>query len=299
VRNEGGIRNSGFRPGLREATAMLGSGSARKGLGLRGVHLQEILSTRPGVDFFEIISENAMGAPPARLRALDRVREHYPFALHGVSLSIGSTDPLDRAYLERLRGLIARYDPLWVSDHLSWTGVQRRNTHDLLPLPATEEVVRHVASRARAVQEILGRPLLLENPSAYLAFQGSTLDEAQFLRAVAEEGDLQLLLDLNNLHVSAKNLGFDAETALLALPLERVAYVHLAGHEDLGTHLLDTHSRPVAPDVWALHRLLCSRVGPVPTLIEWDTDIPPLPKLLQELAKIEAPMLEKALARAG
>src|SRR3990167_4547356 len=209
------------------------------------------------------------------LRVLEAVRRRYPVALHGVSLSIGSADPLDPAYLERLKALADRIDPAIVSDHLCWTGVEGGQLHDLLPLPFTEEAIRHVAGRVERVQESLGRRILLENVSAYVTYRHSTMPEWEFLAAVAERSGCGILLDLNNVYVNAYNHQFDPFEYLRRIPGGLVGQFHLAGHTDMGGYLFDTHSRPVIDQVWALYREALTRWGPVTTLIEWDEDIPP------------------------
>jgi uncharacterized protein (UPF0276 family) len=244
------------------------------GVGLRREHFARVLEAPTRVDWFEVISENFMVGGGRPLHVLDRVRSDYPVVLHGVSLSIGSTDPLDGGYLERLRGLAARVEPAWISDHLCWTGVGGHNAHDLLPLPYTEETLDHVVARVGAVQDRLGRRIALENVSTYLTFAGSRLSEWEFLAEVAQRADCGILLDVNNVYVSATNHGFDPEKYIAALPPERVWQIHLAGHTDRGTHLLDTHSRRVCDAVWALYRFATRRIGAVASLIEWDEDIP-------------------------
>jgi uncharacterized protein len=244
------------------------------GVGLRRQHYSHILATHPRVDWFEVISENFMVAGGRPLEVLDAVRERYPVVMHGVSLSIGSTDPLNRAYLRELKALARRVEPAWISDHLCWTGVGGRNLHDLLPLPYTEEVVRHVAARIRRVQDALERRILIENVSSYLAFTESTMTEWEFLTAVAGEADCAILLDINNIFVSAFNHRIDAAAYIDAVPVERVVQFHLAGHSDHGTYLLDTHDHPVRDEVWALHERAVRRFGAVSTLIEWDDHIP-------------------------
>ena len=255
------------------------------GLGLRKDHYEEILATRPPVDWFEIISENYMVAGGKPLHYLDRIRAHYPMVMHGVSLSIGSSDPLDQDYLNRLAALIERVEPAWVSDHLCWTGVGGHNYHDLLPLPYTEEAVRHVAGRVEQVQERLGRRILLENLSSYVTFVDSALSEWEFLSAVCEAADCLILLDVNNIYVSACNHGFDPEDYLAGVPPERVWQIHLAGHtsDPSGRILIDTHDMPVRDEVWALYEKAAARFGPVSTMIERDDRIPPLGELLAEL----------------
>lgn len=244
------------------------------GLGLRTAHYEHILREWPEVGWFEVLSENFLQTEGKPLEVLDRVAERYPVVLHGVSLSIGSTDPLDFGYLAALKALRDRVGALWVSDHLCWTGVAGRNAHDLLPLPFDEETLRHVAGRVRQVQDVLGAPLVLENVSSYAAFADSTMTEWQFLAALAEEADCALLLDVNNVYVSARNHGFDPLDYLRALPLGRVAQFHVAGHDDLGTHVVDTHDGPVAPAVWALLREARRLGADAPVLLEWDASVP-------------------------
>ena len=246
------------------------------GIGLRTVHFAEVLERRPPVDFFEAITENFLDTGGRPRHVLDRVAERTPVVLHGVSLNIGSTDPLDFAYLARVKELARRVNAPWVTDHLCWTGVAGRNTHDLLPLPLNEESLAHVAARVRTVQDFLERPLHLENPSTYLELHASTMGEAEFLARLTREADCGLLLDVNNIFVSSFNHGWDAEAYVDAIPADRVVQVHLAGHTDHGTHLLDTHSAPVRGEVWTLYERLVRRTGPVTTLVEWDDDIPVL-----------------------
>jgi hypothetical protein len=237
------------------------------------------------VGFFEIISENVLdshGEP--RWEVMD-IAERYPVVLHGVSLSIGSTDPLDLDYLRRLRRLAEELRAVWVSDHVCWTGVLGINTHDLLPIPFTEASLAHVAHRIRIAQDVLGRRLVLENPSSYVEFVGSTMSEWEFIARMAEEADCGLLLDVNNVHVSATNHGFDAVTYLKALPAPRIVQMHLAGHQDNGTHIVDTHDGPVADPVWELYRLAVQLTGGAPTLLEWDDRLPAFPVLEAELDK--------------
>ncbi|HKJ76504.1 MAG TPA: DUF692 domain-containing protein, partial [Gammaproteobacteria bacterium] len=256
------------------------------GLGLRRQHYQEVLATRPAVDWFEAISENYMdaGGPPRYYLA--RVREHYPVVLHGVSLSIGSVDPLNPEYLRRLKRLIAEIEPAWVSDHLCWTGVDHTNLHDLMPLPYTEEAVRHVADRVARVQDFLGRRILLENVSSYVRYTVSEMTEEEFLAAIAEQADCLILLDINNIYVSAYNHGFDPHDYLRAIPAQRVRQFHLAGHTNNGDHLVDTHDHPIADPVWRLYADAVHRFGPVSTMIERDDRIPPLSELLAELDEV-------------
>jgi len=247
------------------------------GLGLRTVHYETILSENPAVDWFEVLSDNFMHTAGRPLHYLDRIAERYPVALHGVSLSIGSTDPLDRAYLAELKRLRDRTGARWVSDHLCWTGVGGKNTHDLLPLPYTEEALAHVVTRVRMVQDLLQAPLVLENPSTYVEFVASTMPEWEFLAAVAQQADCGLLLDVNNIYVSARNHGFDPQRYLDAIPFDRVVQMHVSGHTDHGTHVIDSHIGPVVEPVWNLLTQARQRAGrDVSVLLEWDAEIPPL-----------------------
>jgi uncharacterized protein (UPF0276 family) len=264
------------------------------GIGLRPPHYAAVLAERPAVDWFEVISENFMvdGGNPRRV--LRGVREHYPVVLHGVSLSLGSVDPLDQAYLDRLAALAAEIEPAWVSDHLCWSSFGGHTGHDLWPLPFTEEALGHVVERVQRVQERLGRRILVENVSSYVQFTASSLTEWEFLAALAERADCGLLLDVNNVYVSARNHGFAAEDFLQGIPRERVGQYHLAGHSEHGTHLLDTHDHPVCDPVWELYRAAIRRFGPAATLIERDDDIPPLSEVVAEsrhAAEIEAAVL--------
>jgi uncharacterized protein len=253
------------------------------GLGLRTEHYAEFSRERPAVDWLEIISENYLVPGGKPLQHLDRLRADFPMVMHGVSLSIGSTDPLDLDYLRELKALAKRVQPAWVSDHLCWTGVDHHNLHDLLPLPYTEEALRHVAGRVMQVQETLGRRILLENVSSYVAFAGDEMHEWEFIAELARRADCELLLDVNNVYVSSVNHGFDAHAFIDAMPRERVRQIHLAGHEDHGDHLIDTHDHPVCDAVWALYAYTTRRLGPVPAMIERDDHIPPLADLLAEL----------------
>ena len=223
------------------------------GLGLRKEHYETILREQPAVDWFEILSENYMVDGGKPLYYLDRIREQYPLVMHGVSLSIGGTDPLDQDYLARLKSLADRVQPAWISDHLCWTGVHGTNLHDLMPLPYTEETVRHVADRVSQVQDYLGRQILLENVSSYVAFRESEFTEWEFLREVAEQADCLILLDINNIHVSAFNHNFDAYAYLAGIPPERVYQFHLAGHTHEGDLIIDTHDHPIVDPVWELY----------------------------------------------
>ena len=274
------------------ANALLGFG-----LGLRPVHYPEILDGRPRIDWFEAISENYMVPGGRPIHALMRVRERLPVVLHGVSLSIGSTDPLDDAYLQRLKALADRVEPAWISDHLCWTGVSGINLHDLLPLPYTEEALYHVVGRVLQVQERLGRRILLENVSSYVTFAQSAVPEWEFLAEVARRADCLLLLDVNNVYVSAFNHEFDPLAYLDAIPGERVRQIHLAGHENNGTHIIDTHDHPVIDPVWSLYAEAIRRFGPVATMIERDDRIPPLAELEGELDRARAVAAEALAGR--
>ena len=249
------------------------------GVGLRRQHYNHVLETRPTVDWFEVVSENFMVEGGRALEVLEGVRANYPIVMHGVSMSIGSTDPLNRDYLRQLRDLARRFEPAWISDHLCWTGVAGRNLHDLLPLPYTEEAIRHVVARIREVQDVLERPILIENVSSYMAFADSTMTEWEFISAIANEADCGILLDINNIFVSAFNHRFDANDYIDAVPAERVVQYHLAGHSDHGTYLLDTHDHPVRDEVWALYERAARRFGAVSAIVEWDDNIPEFTEL--------------------
>lgn len=254
------------------------------GLGLRKEHFADLSAARPtGVDWFEAISENFMVAGGKPLAVLDQVRRDFPLVLHGVSLSIGGVDPLNADYLNRLAALADRVEPAWVSDHLCWTGVDGINLHDLLPLPYTQECLAHVAGRVRQVQDRLGRQLVLENPSTYLTVADNELTEWEFLSALAEQADCLLLLDVNNVYVSACNHRFDPRRYLAAIPQARVVQVHIAGHRDVDGFKIDTHDAPVCDAVWALYAHAVQRFPGAATLLERDDAIPPLPELIAEL----------------
>jgi hypothetical protein len=258
------------------------------GIGLRTVHYGHILKEWPEIDWFEALSENFLETGGRPTWVLDQVAERYPVVLHGVSLSIGSTDPLNRDYLAKLKALADRTGTPWVSDHLCWTGVMGRNSHDLLPMPYTEEALRHTIARVKQVSEILERPLVLENPSSYVEFAASTLTEWEFLRSLAEEADCGLLLDVNNVYVSSVNHAFDPKVYVDGIPAERVVQYHVAGHTNKGTHILDTHSDHALPEVWELYRRAWARTGPTATLYEWDEDIPPFDVVHAEALKARA-----------
>jgi uncharacterized protein len=253
------------------------------GLGLRSEHYRDFIDSKPAVDWLEVISENYLVPGGKPLHVLDTIRRDFPMVMHGVSLSIGSTDALDLNYLRELKALARRIEPAWVSDHLCWTGVDHHNLHDLLPMPYTEAALRHLVTRVQQVQDALGRRLLLENVSSYVSFQADEMSEWEFIAQLAQRADCELLLDVNNVYVSSRNHGFDACAFIDAMPRARVRQIHLAGHEDHGTHCVDTHDHPVCESVWALYAYAVRRLGPVPTMIERDDRIPPLTELLAEL----------------
>lgn len=259
------------------------------GIGLRVPHYDEVLRRGRegdlGVDFLEVISENFMIRGGRPLRILDEVRALRPVVMHGVSMNLGSSDPLDDAYLERLAALAGRVEPGWLSDHLCWNGVGGAHLHDLMPLPTSEAVLAWVAERIEHVQERLGRRIAIENVSSYMSFVDDELDEWSFLAELAERADCGLLLDVNNVFVSAHNHGFDAGTYLDSIPAERIFQIHLAGHSESGPLLIDTHDHPVRDEVWALYERVVRRTGPISTLIEWDDRLPALDRLVEEAAR--------------
>ncbi len=272
------------------------------GLGLRKEHFHDILERRPTVDWFEILTENYLVAGGKPLWYLDRIAADWPLVMHGVSLNIGSTDALDLGYLRQVRELARRIDACWISDHLCWTGINGLNLHDLLPLPYTEEALEHVCRRVEQVQEFLDRPFLLENPSSYISFGDSVIPEWEFLAEICRRTGCYLLLDINNVYVSAFNHDFDPIEYLDGIPPEQVWQHHLAGHQNNGSHIIDTHDQPVIDPVWQLYGEAVRRFGAVPVMIERDDNIPPLDELLQELdqaRRIAGPLLETAAQRAG
>jgi uncharacterized protein (UPF0276 family) len=258
------------------------------GVGLRRRHYEDVLDGKARADWFEVVSENFMVAGGRPLAVLERARAVAPIVLHGVSLSIGSVDPLDERYLEALRELADRFEPAWVSDHLCWGSIGGHYAHDLLPLPFTEEALAHVASRIRAVQDRLRRRILIENVSSYLTYAHSTIPEWEFLAEVARRADCGVLLDVNNVYVSATNHGFDPHAYLAGIPADLVGQFHLAGHSDRGTYLFDTHDGPVSPPVWELYRRAVRLFPGVSTLIEWDEQVPELEVLLAEAERARA-----------
>lgn len=265
--------------------ARLGYENLGLGVGLRTVHFDHILRHRPAVDWFEVISENFMDSQGRPRYILEQIAERYPVVMHGVSLSIGSSDPLDFDYLRKLKQLSRAINARWISDHICWTGVAGLNTHDLLPIPYHEQSLRYVIERVRIVQDFLEQPLILENPSSYVTFAASTMNEAEFIARLADEADCGLLLDVNNVFVSATNHDFDPRQYLEQIPHHRVVQMHLAGHTDCGTHLIDTHDGPVIDPVWELFRRSCELTGGVSTLLEWDAQIPQFPVVHQEILK--------------
>ncbi len=257
------------------------------GLGLRNKHIDEIIKTKPKVDWFEAITENYLGLSNTTLtNSIDdllKIRNDYPICLHGVSLSIGSTDDLNQNYLKKWKQLIEVVQPAWVSDHLCWTGVLTKNSHDLLPLPYTTEAIENTVKKIKQAQDFLGRKILIENVSSYVEASFSEMNEAEFLAEVANQADCGILLDLNNIFVSSFNHGFDPETYLDKIPWHRVGQVHLAGPSDQKNYMIDTHDHPVREETWQLYQSMLRRHKPVSTMIEWDDKIPPLSELIEHL----------------
>lgn len=268
-------------PALMEKPAPLGYG-----LGLRPVYFDEIMSSRPPVDWFEIISENYMVSGGRPLSMLDEARARYPIVMHGVAMSLASTDPLDFDYLAELKALIARVEPAWVSDHVAWTGVHGLTLHDLLPIPYTRESLDHIVERICRVQDFLKRPLVVENASTYVSFVESEMSEQDFVAEMARRADCLLLLDINNVFVSSFNHGFDPVAFIDAIPPERVVQFHMAGHTDKGTHRVDTHDQPVCDEVWALYEHARRRFPDASAMIERDDNFPPFEELLDELQRM-------------
>lgn len=268
-----------------QANNQLGFPNPGLGLGLRNQHFDHILNNRPAVDWFEIISENFMDSGGRPRYMLDKVAEHYPLVMHGVSLSIGSTDPLNRDYLKRLKKLADDIKPMWVSDHLCWTGVQTLNTHDLLPVPLNDESLKHICERIKIVQDIMERKMVFENPSTYLSFTHSTITEHEFLSRMAQETGCGLLLDVNNVYVSAFNNGFSATEYIEQLPHRSIVQMHIAGHQHCGDYIIDTHDSKVVKEVWKLFALAWKLTGGTATLLEWDNHIPDFDAYHAELLK--------------
>ncbi len=263
------------------------------GLGLRASHYQEIFETKPDVPWFELLSDNYMAAGGLPIQRAEKVRQNYPITLHGVGMSLGSADPLNTDYLKRLKVLADRLEPHYVSDHIAWVSVDGKYTHDLLPLPYNQDMLQHLRVRIQQVQEYLGRTILIENPSSYLSFDSSDMSEADFINQLSLSSGCELLLDVNNIYVSAMNHGFDPYQYLESIPQDKVKEIHLAGYEQMDGYLFDTHGHSVKPPVWDLYRAALKRFGSVPTLIEWDTDVPEFSTLLAEAKKADAFMLEQ------
>ena len=269
------------------------------GLGLRTDHYETVINEKPAVDWFEIITENYLVPGGQPLYFLDKIREHYPMVMHGVSMSIGSCDPIDWDYLKQVKNLAERIQPRWISDHLCWTGVQSKNTHDLLPLPYTEEVINHVATRIRQVQDFLGRQLLIENVSSYISFQDSLMTEWEFVGEIIQRADCLMLLDVNNIYVSSINHEFNPIDYIAAIPSNRIYQIHLAGHANMGDYIIDTHDHDVIEQVWDLYAETIRHHGLISTMIERDDNIPPLSDLLTELShakQIAKEVLEEVAA---
>lgn len=254
------------------------------GLGLRTIHYQHILDTNPAIDWFEILSENYMVAGGKPKYYLHEIKERYPIVMHGVSMSIGSTEALDFTYLKALKTLINEVQPQWISDHLCWTGIHGINSHDLLPLPYTEETINHVVERINTVQDFLGHQILLENVSSYLSYKDSTMEEWEFINEIAERSDSLILLDINNIYVSARNHGFNPSTFIKNINPKRVQQFHLAGHSDYGDYVIDTHDHDVPQEVWDLYITALQQFGPISTMIERDGNIPEFQDLYNELS---------------
>lgn len=253
------------------------------GLGLRPEHYEEILQQQPLLDWFEIITENYLIPGGKPLYYLDKIRESYPMVMHGVSLSLGSTAPLDKDYLKQLKSLAERIEPVWISDHLCWTGINGLNLHDLLPMPYTEQAIEHIVSRINKIQDYLGRQILIENVSSYLTYKQSEMTEWEFITEIANRADCYLLCDVNNIYVSSVNHDFNPLDYINALPPQRVTQIHLAGHSNHGDYIIDTHDAPIIQAVWDLYATTIKRFGPISTMIERDDNIPPLSELLIEL----------------
>jgi uncharacterized protein (UPF0276 family) len=266
------------------------------GLGLRTDHFHYVLEHQPKVDWFEVISENYMVAGGKPRHYLETIRQNYPIVMHGVSMSIGSTDPLNMEYLKNLRTLAAQIQPAWLSDHLCFTSVGGTNSHDLLPMPYTEEALKHVVERIKRVQDFLGRQLLLENASSYLTYQCDEMSEWEFINQICEQADCLMLFDVNNIYVSGRNHNFDPLEYLHSVDPTRVQQIHLAGHSDYGDYVIDTHDHPVCDPVWQLYQKTIELMGPVSTMIERDDNIPDFPELEKELNQARV-IAQKALAK--
>lgn len=253
------------------------------GLGLRPEHYEAILSEKPAIDWFEILTENYLVPGGKTHYYLEKIRDSYPLAMHGVSMSIGSCDPLDWKYLRQVKTLAERIHPKWISDHLCWTGLDNKNMHDLLPLPYTEEAIQYVVNRIEQVQDFFGQRILIENVSSYVTYKQSALTEWEFLKEISEQADCLILLDINNVYVSSVNHEFNPLDYLTAIPSERVYQVHLAGHANMGAYIIDSHDHDIVDPVWELYETTLRHIGLISTMIERDDDIPPLSTLLAEL----------------
>lgn len=258
------------------------------GIGLRTVHFNHVIDNSPAIDWFEIVSENFMDTGGRPLYVLDKVAERYPIVMHGVSMSIGSTDPIDFDYLRKLKALAKRVSAVWYGDHVCWTGVAGKNGHDLFPIPYNEETLAFLIERIRVVQDFLEAPLILENPSTYLTFANSSMPEEVFLQRMADDADCGLLLDVNNVYVTCRNHDLDPKAYLDAIPYDRVVQIHLAGHTDKGTHCIDTHDGRVIDAVWDLYSDVQGRMGNCATLLEWDANIPSFDEVHEEVLKAKA-----------
>lgn len=266
------------------------------GLGLRPDYYEEILTQKPDLDWFEIVTENYLIPGGKPLYYLEKIRANYPIVMHGVSLSLGSSDPLDIDYLRQLNALVARVEPAWISDHLCWTGVNGINAHDLLPIPYTRQAMTHLVARIQQVQDFLGRPILIENVSSYLSYKQSEMTEWEFIGELVKRAGCYILLDVNNVYVSAINHQFDPLDYIQAMPAERVVQIHLAGHANHGDYIIDTHDAAVIQPVWDLYAATIQHLGQVSTMIERDANMPPLAELLAEVN--EARRISTAVLRA-
>ena len=258
------------------------------GLGLRHHYYEEVLRTKPALDWFEILSENYLVPGGKPLYYLDKIREHYPLVMHGVSLSLGSSDPIDKDYLKQLKELACRVEPEWISDHLCWTGVQGLNIHDLLPIPYTYEAATHIVSRIQQVQDFLGRPILIENVSSYLTYKQSELSEWDFILEIVQQAGCYILLDVNNVYVSSVNHQFNPLEYIHSMPANRVAQIHLAGHANHGNYIVDTHDAPIVQEVWDLYAATIRHLGAVSTMVERDDNMPPFTDLLHEINRAKS-----------
>lgn len=253
------------------------------GLGLRTEHYETIVNTKPAVDWFEVITENYLVPGGKPHYYLEKIRENYPLVMHGVSMSIGSSDPLDWKYLKEVKSLANKIEPKWISDHLCWTGIQGKNTHDLLPLPYTEETIQHIVDRIIQIQDFFQQRILIENVSSYVSYKQSTMSEWDFLKEISNQADCLILLDINNIYVSSVNHEFQPETYLTTLPKNRIQQIHLAGHSNMGDYIIDTHDHEIIDPVWNLYALALEKYGFVSTMIERDDNIPSLSTLITEL----------------